>query len=32
VDNAMMRCFVVHMHRLLEPDESIARAGAKATA
>ncbi len=30
VDNAMMRYFVVHMHRLLEPDEQIAKSGAKA--
>ena len=26
VDNAMMRYFVVHMHRLLEPDEQNAKA------
>jgi hypothetical protein len=26
VDNAMMRYFVVHMHRLLEPDEQHAKA------
>lgn len=26
VDNAMMRYFVVHMHRLLEPDEQSAKA------
>ena len=30
VDNAMMRYFVVHMHRLLEPDAQITRADAKA--
>ena len=26
VDNAMMRYFVVHMHRLLEPEEQNAKA------
>jgi hypothetical protein len=26
VDNALMRYFVVHMHRLLEPDEQNAKA------
>ena len=26
VDNALMRYFVVHMHRLLEPDEQSAKA------
>ena len=30
VDNAMMRYFVVHMHRLLEPDDEITKADAKA--
>ena len=30
VDNAMMRYFVVHMHRLLEPDDQITKADAKA--
>jgi len=26
VDNAMMRYFVVHIHRLLEPDDAIEKA------
>ena len=26
VDNAMMRYFVVHMHRLLEPDDQSSKA------
>ena len=26
VDNAMMRYFVVHMHRLLEPDDQCSKA------
>jgi len=30
VDNALMRYFVVHMHRLLEPDDQITKADAKA--
>jgi hypothetical protein len=30
VDNAHMRYFVVHLHRLLQPDETLAFAAAKA--
>ena len=30
VDNAMMRYFIVHMHRLLDPDHPAAVADAKA--
>ena len=30
VDNAMMRYFIVHMHRLLDPDHPTASADAKA--
>jgi hypothetical protein len=30
VDNAMMRYFIVHMHRLLDPDHPAPAAGAKA--
>jgi Domain of unknown function (DUF4170) len=30
VDNAMMRYFIVHMHRLLDPDHPAATADAKA--
>jgi hypothetical protein len=26
VDNAMMRYFVVHIHKLLEPDEAVTKA------
>lgn len=32
VDNAHMRYFVVHLHRLLQPDETLALAGSKAAA
>jgi hypothetical protein len=32
VDNAHMRYFVVHLHRLLQPDETLAFAKAKVTA
>jgi hypothetical protein len=32
VDNAMMRYFIVHMHRLLDPDHDPAAAGGKAGA
>lgn len=31
VDNAHMRYFVVHLHRLLDPDEDVRRASATAT-
>ncbi len=30
VDNAMMRYFIVHMHRLLDPEHPVAATGAKA--
>jgi hypothetical protein len=30
VDNAMMRYFIVHMHRLLDPEHPTAAANAKA--
>jgi uncharacterized protein DUF4170 len=30
VDNAMMRYFIVHMHRLLDPDHPVAATDAKA--
>lgn len=31
VDNAMMRYVIVHMHKLLEPEEDARHAGTKAT-
>jgi hypothetical protein len=30
VDNAMVRYFIVHMHRLLDPEHETAQPGAKA--